>query len=401
MGRFFIGIFSNEISATFSVIIFIAFAFGVFAVLMRDRGRVYSGFVGLAPSALTSLGILGTFTGIFIGLLEFDINSINRSVPALLEGLKVAFGTSILGLFAALILRIIILFVASSDVSDEEDVGEEILGQMQALVELAEDNKKITSEGFANLHKSITGDEDSSLTGQLQRLRAGMADIENTTRKGFDEQIKEFKDFAEHMSEAFSEAIIGGLSKAIDEFNNNLTKQFGDNFKQLNIAVGELVKWQDKYREHVETLEARFEEAVGNTKAIVDSTAAIPEHMEALNNILTELYKSLASIAEIREKAEGAFTEISGRVTEIVNTMQDSATNVSESATESANLVKQATEQLTNNIGTLDREMQEQVNRAVQAMADNLGGINKQFVEDYEPLLKKWREIVEVADRTK
>ena len=254
MGRFFIGIFSNEISATFSVIIFIAFAFGVFAIFRREEGKFYSGFAGLAPNALTSLGILGTFTGIFIGLLDFDINSINRSVPALLEGLKLAFGTSILGLFAALVLRIIDLFAPSSDVSDEEDVGEEILSQMQALVELAEDNKKITSEGFANLHKSITGDEDSSLTGQLQRLRAGMADLENATRKGFDEQIQEFKAFADKMSEAFSKAIIDELRKTIHEFNDKLAEHIGDNFKQLNEAVGELVKWQDNYRDHVEKL---------------------------------------------------------------------------------------------------------------------------------------------------
>ena len=439
MGRFFIGIFSNEISATFSVIIFIAFAFGVFAIFRREEGKFYSGFAGLAPNALTSLGILGTFTGIFIGLLDFDINSINRSVPALLEGLKLAFGTSILGLFAALVLRIIDLFAPSSDVSDEEDVGEKILGQMKALVELAEDNKKITSEGFANLHKSITGDEDSSLTGQLQRLRAGMADIENATRKGFDEQIQEFKAFAEHMSKAFSEAIIDELRDVIREFNEKISEQFGDNFKQLNEAVGKLLEWQDKYREHIERLEARFEESAKNleavqqaTKSIADSTASIPEHMKAYDGImeglkehLTALHEGLASIAEMREKAEGAFPEISEKITGMVDTMQGSASRifesanaVSESANTSVKLVTEAVQdQLESLKGGFDDLMEkavEQLNATIKNSADSITETVKQqgdtqtamlnslkggFDELMDKAVKELNEAIAILDR--
>jgi hypothetical protein len=50
------------------------------------------------PSILVAIGILGTFTGIFIGLLNFDVNQIDTSLPHLLSGLKTAFFTSILGL---------------------------------------------------------------------------------------------------------------------------------------------------------------------------------------------------------------------------------------------------------------------------------------------------------------
>lgn len=46
-----------------------------------------------------ALGILGTFTGIIIGLLNFDTESIDTSIPVLLDGLKTAFITSIVGMF--------------------------------------------------------------------------------------------------------------------------------------------------------------------------------------------------------------------------------------------------------------------------------------------------------------
>ena len=57
-------------------------------------------------SSISSIGILGTFLGIFIGLLRFNSNNIEQSIPYLLEGLKIAFFTSVLGIFLATILNI-------------------------------------------------------------------------------------------------------------------------------------------------------------------------------------------------------------------------------------------------------------------------------------------------------
>ena len=58
----------------------------------------------LGGLALT-LGITGTFFGIFIGLLYFDTSDIENSVPELLNGLKTAFITSLAGLIANIIVK--------------------------------------------------------------------------------------------------------------------------------------------------------------------------------------------------------------------------------------------------------------------------------------------------------
>ncbi|WP_461381994.1 hypothetical protein [Devosia indica] len=56
-----------------------------------------------APNLMTTLGVLGTFTGIFLGLVNFDVTDINASVPQLLAGMKIAFITSIAGMGAAIV----------------------------------------------------------------------------------------------------------------------------------------------------------------------------------------------------------------------------------------------------------------------------------------------------------
>ncbi len=58
-------------------------------------------------SQIVSVGVLGTFVGIFIGLQEFNPEDIMNSVNKILAGLKTAFFTSIVGMSTATILSII------------------------------------------------------------------------------------------------------------------------------------------------------------------------------------------------------------------------------------------------------------------------------------------------------
>ena len=57
-------------------------------------------------SQIVSVGVLGTFVGIFIGLQAFNPNDIVNSVNEILVGLKTAFFTSIVGMSVSTILSI-------------------------------------------------------------------------------------------------------------------------------------------------------------------------------------------------------------------------------------------------------------------------------------------------------
>jgi hypothetical protein len=56
---------------------------------------------------MTAVGILGTFTGIVLGLMDFDTFQIQASIPMLLTGMKTAFMTSVVGLTALILTEII------------------------------------------------------------------------------------------------------------------------------------------------------------------------------------------------------------------------------------------------------------------------------------------------------
>jgi hypothetical protein len=378
--KFINGLMSNPVSATFSVIIVGYFIIALIGLYSPRSNRAIHALTNLAPTALTSLGILGTFTGIFLGLLDFDMSMINKSVPTLLEGLKVAFGTSIIGLAGALSFRLLRAMLPEK--AHEEDQGQEVIQTLKRMVHAIEENQKIT-------------------------------------KFGFEAQITEFRNFSEHMSKAFSEAIIKELKAVIREFNEKISEQFGENFKQLNIAVGRLLEWQDKYRIHLEILQKSFDQALNGIQesersifAIEKSSSMIPKHMEKFNEVntqlnqrLLDLHQGLSSIAEMRDKAENAFPEIANNIdkmtTIIGESVEKQAAVLEASTSQMTDSVNMAFEQLNSSVVQLDEAMQKEIENIVQAMAESLSGITQKFVSDYTPLLEQTWKIIEISERAK
>ena len=60
------------------------------------------------PSLISTLGVLFTFIGITVGLVGFDTSDLDTNIPLLLDGLKTAFVTSIMGMLGSMILSNII-----------------------------------------------------------------------------------------------------------------------------------------------------------------------------------------------------------------------------------------------------------------------------------------------------
>ncbi len=72
---------------------------------------MYASDYRFVPAVLTSLGVLGTFLGISVGLLTFStagasVEEITSAATNLLGGMKTAFWTSVLGLFSSIVFTL-------------------------------------------------------------------------------------------------------------------------------------------------------------------------------------------------------------------------------------------------------------------------------------------------------
>jgi hypothetical protein len=307
--------------------VFIAVLVVVFAAGVHfKRGNHHHAFTQYIPTLLTTLGILGTFFGIVAGLLGFDVTDIDSSISALLAGMKTAFTTSLVGMLLAVVYKVAAsvgwLAPRELDAIDEDQIG--VAELYQVMVE--------QRDGVVALQKSIGSGDESSLTGQMKLLRSDVNDNHKVSQKDFetfqDRLWIKLQDFADMMSKSATEQVIEALKQVITDFNNNLTEQFGDNFKQLNEAVLRLVEWQENYRVQLEDMIQQYThgvQAITQTEASVASinekAGEIPQSMERLGQVMTvnqhqidELGRHLDAFKDIRDKAVEAVPQIHAQI---------------------------------------------------------------------------------------
>jgi len=359
---------------------------------------------------ITVLGIFGTFCGIALGLYFFDVTRIEESIPSLLNGLKTAFLTSIAGILIATFIRTGRLIAAHRKPEEEANVTNATLDTIaNILIDTKSTNESNASElrlvfqkqfeyvglKLDSITTSICGDGETTLLTQFQKLRTAFSDKQ-------DQLIDEFRRFAETMVENNSKALIEALEGVIRDFNQKITEQFGENFKQLNEGVAKLVEWQDNYRKTLEELEARLKTQVEASERLAASQEHIAlksDHLvhaaQNLEDILTglvtirdDLNLHLAALAGVADKASNAFPMIESNIVRLTKDFSDSVEIACEKNKESITAQNKNLETILASMNTLTNTTQNSIQNCLTETTKAI----KQFTEDSSTALKEHRD---------
>lgn len=345
----------------------------------------------LAPSILITTGIFFTFIGIAIGLVHFDADNVDTSLPSLLNGIKTAFWASATGVFFALILKLLDIFNLTHDTESAQIEGMSIddivsyqAKQTEVLVEILRSIK--------SMHTSIAAQDESSLAGQITLLR-------NDSNRQSDALRQEFRDFAVSMAENNSKAFIEALKDVIKDFNEKISEQFGDNFKQLNQAVEKTVIWQENYRnqmtQSIETMTlmtAMLESQAHDYSVVVSNSAEFEKHVSAMEVSLKEITAQREHLQNLVQSLVG-FLESASESLPLLGQKVDDMTE---------RLVKgmnEATEEVQKQVTILDSELEIALKKSLEGLGQQLASLSNKFVQDYTPLTDKLREVVALASK--
>lgn len=325
--------FSNSLNQGFTLVII---GLTALAVIGAFSGRgLLARLTAAAPGLLTAIGVLGTFVGILIGLLDFEVADISKSVPQLLEGMKTAFVTSVFGMGGGILVKLVSEVVARPSAATEHSGVEDVL---DALNGIRKDGEKARTEMAVALDKvrvALTGDNESSLVTQLQRLRTDVTDEIRESRRSNADLIgtitNEIRTISTTLTESASKAIVEALERSIRDFNDKLSEQFGENFKQLNVAVGRLLDWQENYRQQmmanaealrdgaagIQAARAGLEAIGSQATALVDAAANLRSLLDALGTTRAELEARLEAFRTMADQAAGAMPLIQTKLDEL------------------------------------------------------------------------------------
>lgn len=373
-----VAMLSSPVNLGFMAAIACAFWFGRKA---SKQGK--HNFVEYAPTLMTSLGLFGTFFGIFIGLIGFDTAHIDTSIGKLLDGLKTAFFTSIVGMAASIIFKV--LDTKASDVvaeSDDSQATNEIgPNEIYAVM-----NKQ--QQSIDLLVQAIGGGGDRSLVGQVQLMRTDINDFRSGAFKqhdAFEEKLwAQLSSFAEMLSKSATQQVIEALKQVIVEFNEKLTEQFGENFKRLDESVKKLVDWQQLYMQQLEAMIEQYQQgvqAIDATREAVQEirveTAKIPVHMESLGEVvqvnqhqLSELGRHLEAFVLMRDQAVIAVPHIQKKLEEVGEQLRAGADQINLELVRGANEYKASVQETGVTMRNIGHELAEHSSGISKELSD-------------------------------
>lgn len=247
------------------------------------------------PSIISTLGVLGTFLGITRGLVSFNTATLDLSIPILLDGLKTAFFTSLLGMTGSLILNRIVSakFDKEQKSSDIEKAARMIIDAMNAnqreLPRLFKDNNenlvstlskdetvKVIRQDVEQLKDDL--EEIKGLSQELRDIAKGLSGINQEIKKTLANVSTSNSSIAEELPRLKAVAVtatasisaldnnVNDIEAAVSTINTNvadMTERLETDMEEIKSSVSSIYIRQDEIKDAIADIHSGDEEEEG------------------------------------------------------------------------------------------------------------------------------------------
>ena len=247
------------------------------------------------PSIISTLGVLGTFLGITRGLVSFNTATLDLSIPILLDGLKTAFFTSLLGMTGSLILNRIVSakFDKEQKSSDIEKAARMIIDAMNAnqreLPRLFKDSNenlvstlskgetvKVIRQDVEQLKDDL--EEIKGLSQELRDIAKGLSGINQEIKKTLANVSTSNSSIAEELPRLKAVAVtatasisaldnnVHDIEAAVSTINTNvadMTERLETDMEEIKSSVSSIYIRQDEIKDAIADIHSGDEEEEG------------------------------------------------------------------------------------------------------------------------------------------
>ncbi len=312
---------SDSITSFLAVgILVIAFCLYLYTKRAKENNEILNErrIIESFPNFVSTLGVIGTFLGITIGLAGFNTSpdKIDASIATLLGGLKTAFLTSLAGMFGSMVLR---WFIDKS--FDQQDDG--VSSAEQASITICNEIRKISQQMNTTVQssselqqllikeiKEINKSQGAFFNSVLSQLNSADSNIQTSFNSvlsqlnSTDKNIQSLVLLNENQDKN-----IASLKSNIDEINNNLSEvldiensnvtvfqeQLDETKKYSEILRAEVDEIETKMTETNKLLTAKFDEfsdllKKSNTEALVEVMKKVTEEFQKqMSDLISKL----------------------------------------------------------------------------------------------------------------
>lgn len=323
----------------------------------------------------TGIGIFGTFLGLTIGLLGVDLTTsdtaaLKEGIGNLLSGISVAFGTSLIGIFCALLYGGFYKYYTdkfNSVIDDLVFCMEKFFPRMTAEQWLAK-NLHESREQTKSL-KNLSQDMAQSLEGQLS----------DRFNELCDKLSGEMQPVFEKLCEAIENLNSSGVSALSDVISSKTESQL------------------DSFVEVLKNISTTMENNVADSARTTEQANAM------LLATVSELKKSVVDgTEEVVERQRVASENMATQIKDIVSVLQNSSTDAMNNyvqtskemqgrLTQSLDNAKDTTEVIIRNMQEMSHKQEESLQQSLNSITDKM----ERFTGNLYSVLEKHKDSVE------
>lgn len=343
-------------ASTWVCLIIIAAVFFILWYLINkwkkeDKLLEHRRIVEYFPTAVSTLGVLGTFFGITMGLVAFDSGNLDQSIPGLLDGLKTAFFTSLAGMIGSMILS--------------------------SILNLKQDK---TDKGVSDINQAA-----GTICKAVQQMSSLNAEAIGALKQQMAEQESDRKAFYRTMGDVMNKVKLSQAAIAETLGSINTTTSSTTSALDSLVILG---------RSQEASL-ATVKESIDKVSTSADSqTAAITAMSETMGGIRTGV-EALSNISDSVLQSVGRIEEASASQTDAMQSVQKNADEIAGSTHHLAEIL---------DVVSGMSSTQDQMNDQVQKLKDILDGevdqIERSMDKTNSLLERKFDEFTELLKKS-
>ena len=346
-----------------------------------------------APSFLTTLGILGTFIGIAVGLLGFDPANVQQSVPALIDGIKTAVWASACGVFCALTIKLRDLFFGRRKISRKKVVA--------ATVDDLAESLKNSENVLGGVEQALVGDSEPSLLLHMRAAQAQQSNAMLTFGQALDS-------FCEQLADSNMRALVVALNDIIKNFNVKLNGQFGENFSKLNAASEHLLAWQERYAadmaqmveqqtiaaQTMMTASQHYQAVVGQAEQFTVVAQGLGQMLMGLETQRVQMQESLAALSGVLNSASQGLPQVEQHIVEMTRQVMQGMQVANEEFNGQMRAMIEGTKA---QVVTLDNALSEELTKSLESFGRQMASLSSKFAQDYGPITERLQQVLRIA----
>ena len=313
-------------------------------------------FWNSVPSLLVGIGILGTFVGLVLGLWDFNVQEDGtiqtKTIQTLLEGMRTAFISSVVGMFLSLIFlgveRRVIYRLNESIRKLRDGLDSKFIPLPNELTQLQqlEQDRVIAKQQkqMVDILTETLGKLSGVISGQLQPT---LNFLEKTVAELRRQKAESSKEITDSISKG-----MGGLREELKYLLDPLAETFNETSSSLKILPAQLEEQMKEVGKTVQSLNTEFNQTIMKLSTNVNSAS------ESIKDLLSQQKQQITEIHQLSVETGTALAEGTEKIKETLGEATSEFTGVLSGA---ANDLKLNTDGTSENIKDLLSQQKQQI----------------------------------------